>query len=153
MPASKTSAKPRATAAPKAASAKATPAATAAKAKAKAPAAKPAAKTAPAAAAEAEAAAKVRTPGLKLKELVARVSEQSDAPKKLQREVSEAVLAVLGAALLAGEEINLPGFGRAKVVKSLDKAGSQVLTVKIRNAGQKKSDGRKEALADDGEDS
>ncbi len=97
--------------------------------------------------------ARVKSSGIKLKELLVRVAEQSDAPKKTQREVSEAVLAVLGAALAAGEELNLPGLGRLKVVKSADKTGGAVLTVKVKNAGQKKEAGGKEALADAGEDS
>ena len=141
MPASKTPAKPKAAVAAKK------------PAVAKEPAAPKPAAPKPAAAAPAEAPAQVKAAGLKLKDLLARVAEQSDAPKKAQRDVTELVLSVLGAALLAGEEINLPGFGRAKVVKTVDKAGSPVLTVKVKNAGQKKSPAGKEPLADAGEDS
>ncbi|WP_283178187.1 HU family DNA-binding protein [Gemmobacter sp. 24YEA27] len=121
----------------------------------------PARKAPPAKAAEVPASpagkageeARVKSAGLKLKDLLVRVAEQSDAPKKTQREVSEAVLAVLGTALAAGEELNLPGLGRLKVVKSSDKSGGAVLTVKVKNAGQKKEASGKEPLAEDGEDS
>lgn len=112
-------------------------------------------KTAPQAASpggKVEEGDRVKSPGLRLKDLLARVAEQSDAPKKAQREVCEAVLEMLGAALAAGEEINLPGLGRLKVVKSSGKSGGPVLTVKVKNAGQKKTASGKEPLADTGED-
>lgn len=95
----------------------------------------------------------VKSAGLKLKEFLARVEEQCQAPKKTQREVTEAVLAVLGAALAAGEELNLPGLGRTKLVKSQERAGQTVLTVKVKNAGQKKGPAGKDPLADDEEGS
>ncbi len=121
---------------------------------AKKPAKKPAVK--PAAAPAPKAAKPEPAPpgeGLKLRDLVSRLADQSSAPKKLQREVAEQVLTILGQALAAGEEINLTGLGRLKVVKSAEKSGKTVLTVKVKGAGEKKAASGKEPLADAGEDS
>ena len=105
-------------------------------------------------AAEEVMAAKVKAPGLRLKELVEKVAEQSSAPKKAVRETVEALLNEIGAALDRGEELNLPGFGRAKVVKTADKGGQSVLTLKLKRGGPGKVSGKaKEGVAEPGEDS
>lgn len=100
------------------------------------------------------AAAKVRAPGLRLKDLIEKVAAQSSVPKKAVREVTEAVLTGIGAALDRGEEFNLPGLGRAKVVKTTDKGGQAVLTLKLKRGGPEKASGKaKEGVAEPGEDS
>jgi nucleoid DNA-binding protein len=115
-------------------------------------AAAPKPKTAPAEAAAApgaEAASRSadgdRAGALKLRELVVRVSEATGGKKKGVREIVEATLAALGSALEKGEELNLPGVGKVRVAKSVDRAGRATMTLKVRSAGAPKP---KEALAE-----
>jgi DNA-binding protein HU-alpha len=86
---------------------------------------------------------------LKLRELVDRVVGATGAKKKVARELVEATLAQLGAALAKGEELNLPGVGKVRVAKSADKAGRSLMTLKVRSAGAAKA---KEPLAEVVED-
>lgn len=86
---------------------------------------------------------------LKLRELVDRVVGATGAKKKVARELVEATLAQLGAALAKGEELNLPGVGKVRVAKSADKAGRSLMTLKVRSAGAAKA---KEPLAEVAED-
>lgn len=86
---------------------------------------------------------------VKLRDLVARVSEVSGGNKKHLKEVIEATLAQLGAALAKGEELNLPGLGKVRVARTADREGRTMMTLKVRSAGAVKP---KEALAEAGED-
>ena len=111
-------------------------------------AAKPAAvrKTAakPVAAAE-TATVPVKGGTLRKKDLIDRVVQVSGARKKDTRGIVEAVLAVLGDALAAGETLALPPFGRARVNKQRDLDSGAMLTVKLRRAGPGKPDGKVKA--------
>ena len=108
-------------------------------------AAKPAAvrKTAakPVAAAE-TATVPVKGGTLRKKDLIDRVVQVSGARKKDTRGIVEAVLAVLGDALAAGETLALPPFGRARVNKQRDLDSGAMLTVKLRRAGPGKPGGK-----------
>ena len=85
---------------------------------------------------------------LKLRELISRVVEATGAKKKDAKSVVEATLEQLGAALVKGEELNLPGVGRVRIARSMDKNGLSLMTLKVRGAGAAKKKEPKEALAD-----
>lgn len=90
----------------------------------------------PEAGAEAEASLVLRK-----KDFVERVMIASGAKKPVARDVSEAVLKVLGEALDAGETMTLPPLGKIRVTKHLDKQGGEVLQVKIKRlTGPEKKD-------------
>lgn len=95
-----------------------------------------------------------KTDSLRKKDLIQRVVAVMDGKKKGGvKEVVEATLSVLGEALQKGEALNLPPFGKARVAKSKGEGKTASLTVKLREAGQKKTPRPpKEALADPGED-
>ncbi|MCU0803175.1 MAG: HU family DNA-binding protein [Rhodobacteraceae bacterium] len=100
----------------------------------KVPAPKPvAAVTAPADAEASLPAGKVRGATLKMKDLVAQVSDAAGGRKKGVKEIVEATLTALGAALGKGDAINLPGFGRAKVAHPEDKGTGKPMTIKLRS--------------------
>lgn len=113
----------------------------------KVPAPKPVLVAPPAATAPAEAKAKVGV--LKMKDLIAQVSDVAGGRKKGVKEIVEATLAALGAALAKGNAINLPGFGRARVAHAEDKGTGKPMTIKLRSqpATPMKKPG-KEGLAD-----
>ncbi len=91
---------------------------------------------------------------LKKKELIDRVMAATGGKKKDVKEVVEATLAVLGAALQSGEGLNLPPFGKARIAKTKGEGTSSAMTVKLRGAGSKRApQDRKQALADPDEDS
>jgi DNA-binding protein HU-alpha len=158
--------------------AKKTPAKTAAK-----PAAKPAAKTPatprkPAAAkSTSKAASQARSAAVdaapdgaavvekanvevKLKDLIDRVVATTGIKKPQVRSVVEAMLSEMGRALAAGQGLNLPGFGKARVART---AGTPTgtMTIKLRRGpgggkaepGEKPDDAAAEPLAEPGEDS
>jgi nucleoid DNA-binding protein len=85
---------------------------------------------------------------LKLKELVERVVQATGAKKKDTRELVEATLGEISAALLRGEELNLPGLGRVRVARSAEKEGRATVTLKMRTASGGKKKEAKEALAE-----
>ena len=93
------------------------------------------------------------TVALRVKDLVDRVSNTGDFKKKDVRDIVEATLAELGAALEAGEVLNLPPFGKLKVGRSRDLANGSMMTLKLRRTPAKS--GAKKAgmpgLADGGE--
>ncbi|MBU9698539.1 HU family DNA-binding protein [Rhodobacteraceae bacterium HSP-20] len=99
-------------------------------------------------------AAKAPVIQLKKKELIARVVEALDGKKKgAVKDIVEATLATLGAALQKGETLNLPPFGRARVTKQTGEGAASQTTVRLRGAGAKNAPkGPKEALAEVGED-
>lgn len=88
-----------------------------------------------------------RGTALRLPVLVDRVAEVTGGKKKAVKEIVEATLSALGAALSKGEELNLPGLGKVRVVKSADKDGRAMMTLKLRGTGQPKAKAAKEALA------
>lgn len=71
---------------------------------------------------------------VKKKDFLDRVVAASGAKKPVARELTEAVLSVLGAALAAGESLALPPLGKLRVTRQIDKQGGEVLLVKIRRA-------------------
>ena len=89
---------------------------------------------------------------LKLRELVERVAEATGGKKKGLKEIVEATLTQLGAALAKGEELNLPGVGKVRVARSSDRAGRTMMTLKVRGTGAPREKQPKEALADAQED-
>ena len=93
-------------------------------------------------------AAADRAGALKLRELVERVAEATGGKKKGVKEIVEATLTTLGAALAKGEELNLPGVGKVRVAKTADKEGRSLMTLKVRGTGAPKPKVAKEALAE-----
>jgi DNA-binding protein HU-alpha len=89
---------------------------------------------------------------LKLRELVERVVDATGGKKKGVKEIVEATLTQLGEALAKGEELNLPGVGKVKVARTVDRAGRSMMTLKMRSAGAPKKKEPQEALAEAGED-
>ena len=89
-----------------------------------------------------------RAVALKLRELVGRVVEATGGKKKGVKEIVEATLTALGSALTKGEELNLPGVGKVRVAKSVDKEGRSMMTLKVRGTGTSKPKDPKEALAE-----
>lgn len=118
------------------------------------PAAKPAATAAAAKKVDDTPVVRVRGPSLRIKGLVDHVTEATGVKKKDVKAVVEATLAALGDALGRSEELNLPGFGRSRVARTVEKDGASHLTLKIRRGPHKKRENNdNDALADDGEDS
>lgn len=89
-----------------------------------------------------------RANALKLRELVGRVVEATGGKKKGVKEIVEATLTALGNALANGEELNLPGVGKVRVAKSVDREGRSMMTLKVRGGGAPKAKEPKEALAE-----
>lgn len=90
---------------------------------------------APALAAGAEDAPAVAT--LKKKDLLERVQALAKARKKDVKDVVEATLQVLGEALAAGEELNLPPLGKAKVNRQKGVAGGDMYIIRLRRGNAK----------------
>lgn len=100
--------------------------------------------------------ARVKGPTLRIKALIDRVAEVTGGKKRDVKETVEATLAAIGDALAKGEDLNLPGFGRARIARTADRGGASMMTLKIRRATSdaKDDDGdAKVALADEGDDS
>ena len=89
-----------------------------------------------------------RAVALKLGALVDRVVGATGGKKKGVKEIVEATLTQLGEALAKGEELNLPGVGKVRVAKSVDREGRSMMTLKVRGTGAPKSKEPKEALAE-----
>lgn len=92
---------------------------------------------------------------LKKQELVERIVKASGAKKKDVKLIVEAALGVLGDALSAGEELNLPPLGKMKVNRQRDEGNAEVLILKLRRGGGKgggATEAQKETLAEDDED-
>lgn len=72
-------------------------------------------------------------PVLRRKAFVERVQAASGGHRKKDvREISEAVLMVLGEALARGEDLHLPPLGRARVSRHLDRSAGETLVIKLR---------------------
>ena len=91
-------------------------------------------KTAPAkpAAKPAAAAKAAEVPVLRKKELIERVVARSGVKKKDAKPAIEAMLAVLGEALAAGEELNLQPLGKVMVKKTKELANAKMMVCRIR---------------------
>ena len=94
---------------------------------------------------------------VKMKELLAAVVEKTGAKKKDAKDVVEAVLAEIAAALTAGKSLSLPPLGNLRVAKTQEKGGSTMMVLKLRmggsGGGSEGGKGAKDALAEGGEDS
>lgn len=93
----------------------------------------------------------------KMKELLTAVAQKSSAKKKDVKEIVDAALGEITAALLRGQALSLPPLGNLRVAKTQEKDGAMLLALKLRigpdtgsKGGQK---GAKQPLAADGEDS
>jgi DNA-binding protein HU-alpha len=92
---------------------------------------------------------------LKKQELVERIVKASGAKKKDVKLIVDATLGVLGDALSAGEELNLPPLGKMKVNRQRDEGNVEVLILKLRRGGGKAGGGNttpKDAVDDDEDD-
>lgn len=89
-----------------------------------------------------------RAVALKLRELVGRVTDATGGKKKGVKEIVEATLTALGDALAKGQELNLPGVGKVRVAKSVDRDGRSLMTLKVRGVGTSRPKEPKEALAE-----
>ena len=105
-------------------------------------------------AASAESEGKSAAPQLKKKELVTRVVQAMEGKKKgTVKEIVEATLATLGAAIQNGESLNLPPFGKVRVTRQKGSGAEAMATVRIKGAGKKNEPkAAKQALAEVGED-
>lgn len=72
---------------------------------------------------------------LKKQELVERIVKASGAKKKDVKLIVEAALGVLGDALSAGEELNLPPLGKMKVNRQREEGNAEILILKLRRGG------------------
>lgn len=89
---------------------------------------------------------------IKKPELIDRVVLETGMKKKDVKPVVEAMLAVLGRALVNGEEITAPPLGKLMIKRVKDLSNAQVLTLKLRHqkagaqaGGSKPSDGLADA--------
>lgn len=71
----------------------------------------------------------------KLRMLVDQVIKATGGKKKGVKELVEATLSRIGEALARGDELNLPGFGKVRVVKTDAKDGTAIMTLKLRQGG------------------
>ncbi|MDZ7905905.1 MAG: HU family DNA-binding protein [Cypionkella sp.] len=86
---------------------------------------------------------------LKMKDLLTSVITKTGAKKKDAKDVVDAVLAEISAALNAGKSLNLPALGNLRVAKIQDKGDVKMMVLKLRMGG---GNSAKDTLADDGED-
>ena len=91
---------------------------------------------------------------LKKQEFLERVVKASGSPQKDVKLILEAALGVLGDALSAGEEVNLPPLGKVKVNHHKAEGGAEVLILKLRRGGGKSGGAvaPKQGLAEGDED-
>ena len=66
------------------------------------------------------------------KDFVERVAARSGAKKAVARDLTDAVLEVLAQALAKGESLAVPPLGKLMVVRQSDKAGGEVLHLKLK---------------------
>jgi hypothetical protein len=91
---------------------------------------------------------------LKKQEFIERVVKLSGAKKRDVKLVLEAAFSVLGDALSAGEEPNLPPLGKFKVNRQKTEGSTEILILKLRRGTGQPGDAKQEneGLADDVED-
>lgn len=70
------------------------------------------------------------------RDFVDRVVAATGAKKSEARPIIEATLAQLGVALASGETLAVPPFGRARVNRSRDLRGGEVITLRLRRKAQ-----------------
>lgn len=90
---------------------------------------------------------------LRLRDLIDKVATRTGTKKPQARPVIEAVLEELGAALAAGQGLNLPGLGKARVARAADTPAG-AMTVKLRRpqpGAEKPKQADAQPLADPGE--
>jgi hypothetical protein len=85
--------------------------------------------------------------GVRMKDLVERVTAATGGNKKGVKEIVEATLLQMGEALKKGESLNLPLFGKLRVARASTEEGG-AMTLKLRQ-GSGKGKGEKEGLAED----
>ncbi len=88
-------------------------------------------------------------PVVKTRDMLARVAARADLRPNQARDVYEAVLEELGAALLRGEKLRLPPLGTIKVNRQKSLPDADVIICKIRR--NKAMTAAKDALAPEGE--
>ena len=92
---------------------------------------------------------------LKLRDLVQAVVGRTEVKRPEARAAVEAALAVLGEAISAGRDVNLPGFGKSKVKRAKEQGNRRVIELRLRQdmpaAGG--TDTVTERVADDDEES
>jgi hypothetical protein len=88
---------------------------------------------------------------LKLKQLLAAVVDKTSAKKKDAKEIVDATLAEIAAALGKGHSLSLPPLGNLRVVKSQEKGGATTMVLRLRVGGGK--DTGEDGVADTGDDS
>lgn len=81
----------------------------------------------------------IEEPTLRKKELIERVVARSGVKKKDAKPTIEAMLAVLGEALAAGEVLNLQPLGKVMVKRNIEKPNAKIMVCRVRqrkeNAG------------------
>jgi hypothetical protein len=88
---------------------------------------------------------------LKLKQLLSAVVDKTSAKKKDAKEIVEAVLVEIAAALAKGHSLSLPPLGNLRVVKSQEKGGATTMVLRLRVGGAKGTG--EDGVADTGDDS
>ena len=88
---------------------------------------------------------------VKLKQLLAAVVDKTSAKKKDAKEIVDAALAEIAAALGKGHSLSLPPLGNLRVVKSQEKGGAKTMVLRLRIGGGK--DSGEDGVADTGDDS
>lgn len=91
--------------------------------------------------------AKVSKPELRKIELIDKVVELSGIKKRYAKPTIEAVLAVLGEALLEGRDLNLQPLGKVMAKNSKDAGSGNVINARIRQS-KRNHTSEKETLAD-----
>lgn len=84
----------------------------------------------------------VAGPTVKKQDFLTRVLESCDVKKRDAKPVMEAVLAELGKALSAGEDLQLPPLGKLMVQRQKDIGSGEVLTLRLRRTGASASKGK-----------
>ena len=81
----------------------------------------------------------IEEPTLRKKDLIERVVARSGVKKKDAKPTIEAMLAVLGEALAAGEVLNLQPLGKVMVKRNIEKPNAKIMVCRVRqrkeNAG------------------
>jgi DNA-binding protein HU-alpha len=90
-------------------------------------------------------------PELRKKGLVERVAEKAGVKKKTARDVTEVVLAEIGAALSRGEALNLAPLGKVKINRQKESGSGEVIVVRIRRGGKSAGAAAQEDLAEQGD--
>jgi Bacterial DNA-binding protein len=94
-----------------------------------------------------------RAETVKMKDLLAAITTKTGAKKKDAKDVVDAMLAEIAAALTAGRALSLPPLGNLRVAKTMDKGGTPTLVLRLRmggSGGGAKDDNQ--PLADEDED-